>query len=343
MKKVAVVGTGNIGGAIIKMLMATEDYHITAIDKTLPYHVVAHERTSISDMKYLNRYLTDQFAVINAAPHHLTVAIANAASDVGCHYLDLTEDINAAAYIKGLAAYEERVAFIPQCGLAPGFVSILAAELMKPFDTIESVKIRVGALPQSPTNALKYNLTWSTDGLINEYCQPCNVIIDGTKTTVPALEGLEELHIDGVQYEAFNTSGGIGTLTEFGHVPNMNYKTIRYPGHCQIMKVLLNDLGLRNRRDVLIDIFENSIPRTKEDVVIIHVNVKGYIKNDLVERTIWKKINSNSDFTAIQLTTAASVCAVLDMLTSFNMKGFVCQEDINYNSFLSSRFGKIYQ
>src|SRR4030095_11269903 len=132
------------------------------------------------------------------------------------------------------------------------------------FDTLDSVRMRVGALPQYPSNALNYNLTWSTDGVIKEYIEPCAAIVEGQLIEVPALEEREEFSLDGVTYEAFNTSGGLGTLCESlkGKVRTLNTRPIRYPGHSAIMKALLNDLGLRHRRDVLKDIFENALPST---------------------------------------------------------------------------------
>src|SRR5205085_8703258 len=168
-------------------------------------------------------------------------------------------------------------AFIPQCGLAPGFVSIVAADLARGFESLHDVRLRVGALPRYPSNALNYNLTWSTDGVINEYCEPCEAIVNGARRETPALEECEEFALDGVTYEAFNTSGGLGTLcmTLEGQVRNLNYKTIRYPGHAAIMKALLNDLNLRNRRALLKDILENAVPATLQDVVIVFVTVSA--------------------------------------------------------------------
>ncbi len=103
---------------------------------------------------------------------------------------------------------------MPQCGLAPGFIGIVAHHLSKRFDVLHEIKMRVGALPAFPTNALKYNLTWSVDGLINEYCHPCDAIRDGERIEMLALEGMEHFSLDGVEYEAFNTSGGLGTLCD---------------------------------------------------------------------------------------------------------------------------------
>ena len=188
----------------------------------------------------------------------------------------MTEDVASTRAVKQLAA-GARTAFIPQCGLAPGFITIVASDLASRFDELQDVRMRVGALPKFPSNALNYNLTWSTDGVINEYCEPCEAIVNGQLRETQPLEELEEFSLDGVLYEAFNTSGGLGTLCETlaGKVRNLNYRTIRYPGHAAIMKALLNDLRLRDRRDLLKDILENSVPVTLQDVVIVFVTVSG--------------------------------------------------------------------
>ena len=151
--------------------------------------------------------------MISAAPFQVTTGIAEAAVAAGAHYFDLTEDVTSARAVRRLAA-DARSVLMPQCGLAPGFVSVVASSLAASFDKLRSVSLRVGALPQFPSNALKYNLTWSTDGLINEYCNPCEAIVDGELRQVPALEELEALSFDGVAYEAFNTSGGLGSLCD---------------------------------------------------------------------------------------------------------------------------------
>ena len=182
--------------------------------------------------------------------------------------------------------------------------------------------MRVGALPKFPSNALNYNLTWSTDGVINEYCEPCEAIVNGQLRETQPLEELEEFSLDGVLYEAFNTSGGLGTLCETlaGKVRNLNYRTIRYPGHAAIMKALLNDLRLRDRRELLKDILENAVPITLQDVVIVFVTVSGMRGGQLVQETYANKIYAapvgGRVRSAIQITTAGGICAVLDMLSA---------------------------
>jgi saccharopine dehydrogenase-like NADP-dependent oxidoreductase len=210
--------------------------------------------------------------------------------------------------------------------------------------------MRVGALPAYPSNALNYNLTWNTEGVINEYIEPCEAIVDGRRVEVPALEEREEFALDGVLYEAFNTSGGLGTLCETleGKVRTLNYRTIRYPGHAAIMKALLHDLRLADRRDVLKDILENAVPATMQDVVIIFVTVAGWREGRLVQETYARKIYSAKIGghlrSAIQITTASSLVAMLDLLAQgvLPQRGFVKQEEVSLDAFLANRFGAVY-
>jgi saccharopine dehydrogenase-like NADP-dependent oxidoreductase len=356
MKDVVVIGAGHIGSTIAAFLSATGDYQVTVADHSaqalallgvLPG--VEHKVVDVSNGPALTALLKGKFAVLSAAPYHLTFHVAEAAKAAGAHYLDLTEDVACTRKVKALAT-GATTAFIPQCGLAPGFISIVAADLASHFDTLHDVRLRVGALPKYPSNALNYNLTWSTDGVINEYCEPCEAIVDGLPRQTRALEECEAFALDGVAYEAFNTSGGLGTLCETleGKVRNLNYRTIRYPGHAAIMKALLNDLRLRDRRDLLKDILENSVPATLQDVVIVFVTVSGLKGGQLVQETYANKIYAREIggrmVSAIQITTASAICAVLDMLSTGTLRatGFVRQEEIALADFLANRFGRAY-
>jgi saccharopine dehydrogenase-like NADP-dependent oxidoreductase len=355
MKDIVVVGAGKIGSTIARLLADTGDYRLKVVDRA-PEQLTAIETsesvsTAVMEItgETLDTALAGCYAVLSAAPYQLTTTIAEAAGRAGVHYLDLTEDVRSTREIRAIAA-KAHTAFLPQCGLAPGFVSIVAQDLASRFETLDSVRMRVGALPQYPSNALNYNLTWSTDGVINEYIEPCEAIVDGHFMEVPALEEREEFSLDGVTYEAFNTSGGLGTLAETlkGKVNTLNYRTIRYPGHAAIMKALLNDLGLRHRRDLLKDILENALPTTTQDVVIIFVTVSGRREGRLIQETYANKIYSRAVkgkvHSAIQMTTAGSICAVLDLLAEGTLpqQGFIHQEDIRLADFLANRFGKIF-
>jgi hypothetical protein len=236
--KIAIVGAGLIGHTIAHMLRETGDYEVVAFDRDadalakLSREGIATQRVDSADANAIREAVKGFDALVNALPYYLAVNVAAAAKAAGVHYFDLTEDVRATHAIRELADGSDH-AFMPQCGLAPGFIGIAAHELVNGFSEVRDVKMRVGALPEYPTNALKYNLTWSVDGLINEYCQPCEAIRDGRKQWVQPLEGLEHFSLDGTEYEAFNTSGGLGTLCETlsGKVESLDYKSVRYPGH----------------------------------------------------------------------------------------------------------------
>ncbi|MGI8840523.1 MAG: saccharopine dehydrogenase NADP-binding domain-containing protein [Caulobacteraceae bacterium] len=356
MKDVVVIGAGHIGSTIAHLLSESGDYRVVVADRSAGQlaDMAAHPRVEttvldVADAAALTDLLTGGFAVLSAAPFHLTYQVAQAAKAAGAHYLDLTEDVASTAKVKALAK-GAKTAFIPQCGLAPGFISIVAADLARHFDELHDVRLRVGALPRYPSNALGYNLTWSTDGVINEYCEPCEAIVEGQPRVTRALEECEAFALDGVAYEAFNTSGGLGALAETlaGKVRNLNYRTIRYPGHAAIMKLLLNDLRLRDRREVLKDILEKAVPATMQDVVIVFVTVSGLKDGRLTQETYANKIYARdmggATVSGIQITTASAICAVLDMLAAGRLpaRGFVRQEEIGLAEFLANRFGAAY-
>ena len=356
MAEVLLFGAGKIGEMIATMLVDTGDYAVTVadrdqarLDRIAGVDGVTPVSIDAAQESALERLLDGKYAVLSATPYTLTPIIAGAAKAAGAHYLDLTEDVNSTRLVKALAE-GARTAFIPQCGLAPGFISIVAYDLAKRFDRLHTVQMRVGALPKYPTNALKYNLTWSTDGLINEYCNLCEAVVDGETREVPPLEEVEHFSLDGVAYEAFNTSGGLGTLCETldGHVQNLNYRTVRYPGHRDIIKTLIKDLRLGEQRDLLKQILEHAVPMTLQDVVLIFVTVSGDRDGRFMQESYAQKVYSRdiagTRWSAIQITTASGICAMVDLLRDGKLpqKGFVKQEDTALDDFLANRFGANY-
>jgi saccharopine dehydrogenase-like NADP-dependent oxidoreductase len=356
MKSILIIGGGKIGLTIAELLADSRDYQVTLADRNAAalFGVTTSPRLrtlvlDAADPAAIRLALAGQFAVLSAAPFQLTIAIAQAAREVGVHYLDLTEDVASTRCIREIASDADH-AFIPQCGLAPGFIAIVAADLARQFDTLNRVELRVGALPAVPTNALGYNLTWSTAGVINEYIEPCEAIVDGERCWLPALADREELVIAGVRYEAFNTSGGLGSLAESlaGKVRTLNYRTIRYPGHAAIMRTLLNDLRLSERRDMLADILEYALPATLHDVVVIQVKVSGEVGGRTAtkswSRQIFSQTLAGKLRSAIQVTTAASACTMIDLLAQGHLqqRGFVRQEEVVLADFLGNRFGAVF-
>jgi saccharopine dehydrogenase-like NADP-dependent oxidoreductase len=210
---------------------------------------------------------------------------------LGRSYFDLTEDVATTNFVRSLAE-GNRGTFMPQCGLAPGAINIIASGLAHSFKKVGSVEMRVGALPLSASNHIKYYLSWSTAGLINEYCQLGEALYQGRRIPTAPLDGVERLTIDGVEYEAFNTSGGVATMCESfkGRINKLNYKTLRYPGHRDLMKLLLDDLNLGQKQELLTQIFDQEVPLTCSDVVVAYVNSVGNDDAGLVQRSFIKKI-----------------------------------------------------
>ncbi|CDZ78368.1 Lysine 6-dehydrogenase [Legionella massiliensis] len=361
MYNVMITGAGKIGSLIACLLADTGDYEVhladldfSGTDVTRLLEAIPTIKTvalDVKDQDSVQSYLLENqvVAVISSLPYFLNVHVAKAAKAAKAHYFDLTEDTSVTEAVKSIANNAE-TAFVPQCGLAPGFISIAANSLMKEFEVCHHAKLRVGALPQRANNALQYSLTWSTDGVINEYGNPCYGIEAGKPIVLKPLEGREAIQIDGCEYEAFNTSGGLGSLAELytGKIQSLNYKTMRYPGHCEKMRLLMNDLKLNEDRETLKRILERAIPKTYQDIVIVYVTVEGIKHGELTEKSYVKKVYPATirdlEWSAIQVSTAAGVCAVVDLVLgqANEYHGLVLQENFRLADVLVNRFGRYY-
>ena len=357
MKNLVILGAGKIGRMVTHLLATCGDYSVRvgdvaqgAVDHlSKKYPQVKGQVVDFGSAQSLDAMLKGAFGVVSCAPYRCNPLIAERAKANGVHYFDLTEDVEVTNQVKKLADGSKTL-FAPQCGLAPGFITIAATHVMKGLTDLTDVRLRVGALPRYPSNRLQYNLTWSTDGLINEYCNPCEAVQNGEFVMVPPMEQVERLTVDGVEYEAFNTSGGLGTLgiTLKGKAKNVNYKTIRYPGHCELMKFLLHDLGMREHKDELGAIFDRAIPATQQDQIVIFVSATGKLAGKLTERTYAKTIYHQTfdgeTWSGIQVTTAAGITAIVDMVAKGQLaqNGFLKMETVDYDAFLQNRFGKYY-
>ena len=357
-KKIGILGAGKIGRAIARLLHHADDYEVivgdvseAALTSLVEVTPVETKVLEVSDAAAVAEFCTGLDAVVSACSFDVNEGIAHAALEAGASYFDLTEDV---ATTKAVRAIGEQAKpgqiFMPQCGLAPGFIGILAYDLCKHFDTLDRVKMRVGALPLYPDNMLKYNLTWSTDGLINEYCNPCEAIREGQQVSLQPLEGLEQFGLDGVDYEAFNTSGGLGTLCEtlVGEVHELDYKTVRYVGHRYLMSFLLSGLRFHSKRGLLKELLEASVPCTHQDVVLVFSTVTGWKNGEYKQLSDARKVYHGDihgvEASSIQITTATSLCAVVDLWREGKLPnaGFVRQEDVKLDDFLANRFGAPY-
>lgn len=360
-RTVLILGAGKIGSLIACLLSDSGGYSTYLADLNIADAEKLVSKLSLSNVTTVElnaenksdlQAIMHQYAfeaVISSLPFYCNPLVADLCAELNLNYFDLTEDVEVTRHIQKIAKGLNNV-FMPQCGLAPGVISIAANAIMRHFQKIDTVKMRVGALPVNPNNVLKYSLTWSTDGLINEYGNTCYGIKDGKIATLQPLEGFETISLDGVLYEAFNTSGGLGTLAETyaGKVNNMNYKTMRYPGHCKKIILLMNDLKLNDDRPTLKKILEGAIPKTLQDVVLIYVAVTGIKDGDLFEENYVKKVYpqeiAGEMWSSIQVTTASGICSVVDIVLDNpdRFSGFTTQESIGMDEVLNNRFGKYY-
>jgi len=385
MKSVLVLGGGKVGKSVADLLLAcgVGAYRVTLADrddanlaeasanmtrlKASVRHPVEFSTLKLdaSDRAAVRAALKGHDYVVCMLPFDLVAGIAEDANELGVNYFDVTEDVETTDRVRAIAdAGRAKVALVPQCGLAPGYIAIAAYDIAREYTTLHDLTLRVGALPQYPTNALKYNVTWSTAGVVNEYCEPCNVMLDGTLVKVPALEGLENFSFEGVEFEAFYTSGGVGSLVETlvaqkktSHETKIAYKTIRYPGHRDLMKFLLQDLRLGVEhaaparsgkvfdRRMAMDLLDHAIARTLQDVVVIFINCIGIKDGQRQQVNFQRSVRATTMFgrvwPAIELTTAAGVCGMLDLhrLGKLRKTGFIKQEECTLAMFNESIFG----
>ncbi len=362
--KVGIIGAGKIGLTIFHMILGENDTKVSLADQQSLEEFEKREmlytgakragghynQVDVTVDAELEKFVKNQDAIVSSAPYFLNKAIAESCLKNSVAYFDLTEDVDTTAFVKKLSK-GANVPFMPQCGLAPGAINIIANHLAKNFDHIRDLELRVGALALYPSNHMKYYISWSTAGVINEYCNPCEAIWNSKKTMLQPLEGYEKVTLDGVEYEGFNTSGGVATLcdTYLGKVDNLTYKTLRYPGHRDYMKFLMDDLNLGKRKDLLVQIFDDEVPYTTQDVVVVYVNVVGENENGfLMQKNYVNKIYGQQingiDFSAIQIATASGVVPLIMKYKHDKAeRGFIGQESVDFDWFTGTDWGETYK
>ena len=352
MKNVLVIGMGKVGSLVGVLL--SKRFTVTGLDKHKPHYSFPlpfeTRQGDVTDHAFLDNTLANYDAVVSCLPYNLNLPIAQTAHRLGLHYFDLTEDVPTTQAIREMAETARSV-MAPQCGLAPGLIGIVGADLGKRFTRLRDMELRVGALPRYPNGLLGYSFTWSPAGVINEYINDAEVIHNGVRKMVPSLDGIEVINIEGQEFEAFSTSGGLGTMCETyaGKLDTLNYKTIRYPGHAKLMRFLLYELIMKDDRALTEQILTNAKPPVQEDVVYVYAVVEGW-KGDRIEREEFYQAYypvqiDGQHWRAISWTTAASVAAVVEMVAdgSLPQKGFLKQEDIPFEPFLATSNGSYYQ
>lgn len=349
LESVLVLGLGKVG-TLVGVLLQKTGFQVAGLDaqdrSDLPFDT---RKMDASDIEGLSAMIREYDAVVSCLPFQFNLKIATLACRHGIHYFDLTEDVPTTKQIIALNASAQSV-LAPQCGLAPGFIGIVGAALVEGLEKVRSLKLRVGALPQHPTGLLGYAFNWSPEGVVNEYLNDCEVIEDGIYKWVSPMEWIEKLVIQGIQLEAFTTSGGLGTMCETyqGRIENLDYKSIRYPGHVELMNFFFHELLLRENRKMAGEILTNAKPPVEQDIVYIHASAEGWKNQQLLRDEFVKayypiKIE-NTSWSAIAWTTAASVCAIVEMVHNGSLpnKGFIKQETVSLQAFLKTRNGCLY-
>src|SRR5215471_2928659 len=351
---IRVIGLGKVG-ELVATLLTDSGFTVKAFD--------ARERTDlpfetgvldVRDNDAVRTALKGADAVVSCMPYNLNLGVAEAAFETGVHYFDLTEDVPTTKLVMELAEKNSDLVFAPQCGLAPGLIGIIGSALTKPFDEIRSIELKVGALPRHPAGLLGYAFNWSAEGVVNEYLNDCEVLRGGVRQMVPAMTELERVVIGGVELEAALTSGGLGSMCETfeGRVQRLDYKTMRYPGHFELMRFFFDELGLRDRRALAGEILVNAKPPVDDDVVYLHAAVEGLAMGigDTTAGQLTRKqyvrayqpldINGRP-WRAISWTTAASAVAVVELVASGRLpsSGFLAQENIPFEALLETRNG----
>lgn len=286
-------------------------------------------------------------AALSAVPYRFNAGLARAAVRAGCSFCDLGGNNDVVAQELGLdpKARAAGVTIVPDCGLAPGLVSVLAAHAVAAFDQVDTLELRVGGLPQRRGGLLDYSLVFSMEGLINEYVEDAVILENGEPRRVPSLEDFETMQwVEPFgALEAFNTSGGISTLPETyrGKVRRLDYKTIRYPGHGHVFQAM-KGLGLLSSTPVEVDgvavkpralfakVATPALDRGEPDVILCRVTASG-TRGGRAHKRVYEMIeylDRENGLTAMMRTTAFPATIVLLMLArgEVTQKGAFPQE-----------------
>jgi lysine 6-dehydrogenase len=347
---ILVLGAGRMGfGAVFDLVrqpdvervtvadaVAERAHHVASAigsDKVVPVHLDVADKAAVVDL------MRGHASAISCVNYWYNEQLARAAIAAGTNFCDLggNNTVVDAELALDAEARAAGVNVIPDCGLAPGMVAVLVAHAVARFQTVDEIHIRVGGLPQTPKPPLDYQLVFSVEGLINEYIERARIIRDGRIAEVESMTEVESLEFPPPfgTMEAFQTSGGTSTLPEtfLGRVRELDYKTIRYPGHCAKFKTMI-DLGLCSSeavggvapRKLFGELLVRNLPADEPDVVLVRVEVKGEgrtLRYDIIDRH-----DPATGLSAMMRTTAfpAAIVALMMARGQTTPKGALPQE-----------------
>jgi len=373
--KIFIAGSGGIGKAVAILLREWSRYDVELFlgdiseenlreakqfvthlsQKTSRVEKVLMAKDGISDE--MKSAFEECQIVLDCSPGSQAPRMAQFAKDFKMHYANLTEYVAETDAVIRIAKGAD-TGFVVQTGLAPGFINVLALSLYNKFvekhenEKVERIGMKVGALSTHAHAPHFYGFTWSPIGVATEYVKTARVVRNYERTQLPALSEREKIIINGYAYEADLTSGGAANLPKFftGTAKNLDYKTLRHPGHYEWVEELIRKLPFdENLPQNLEDEMLENVPSVEDDFVIVHASVDG-IDNDgrrrMVEKAFHiKPLEINGHYLrAIQTTTAAPLVECADMLATNKHKGVILQTDIEPNEFLRGNFvSQIYQ
>ncbi|CAN5697682.1 saccharopine dehydrogenase C-terminal domain-containing protein [soil metagenome] len=356
--KILVLGAGRMGfGAVYDLIynshevsavtVADSDFaKAESIAKTIDSPKLTAIQLDVSDTEKTSRLMREHDSAISCVNYWFNAELSEIAVETKTNFCDLGG--NNYVVDKQLALDEKAknagINIIPDCGLAPGMVSILAMHGANQFDEIEEIHIRVGGLPQNPKPPLDYQLVFSVEGLINEYIEKARVIRNSEIMEIESMTELESLSFENFPaLEAFQTSGGTSTLpdTFLGNIKELDYKTIRYAGHCEKFKTMI-DLGLCSSEEIVADfvkvaprkvfgeLLQQNLPADEPDYVLVRLEFAG-IKNSErknLRSDIVDKFDETTGLSAMMRTTAfpASIIAQMMAKGEVLMRGATPQE-----------------
>ena len=351
--KMLVLGAGRMGlGAVHDLAAQSDVREITVADADMSKardladrfgSKVTPVQLDASDERAAVALMRGHAATISCVNYWLNERLARAAIEAGSNFCDLggNNDVVDAELRLDAEARARGINIIPDCGLAPGMVAVIVAHGVARFKTVDEIHIRVGGLPQNPKPPLDYQFVFAVEGLLNEYVEPARVIRDGKIKILEPMTEVETLSFPAPfeKLEAFQTSGGTSTLVEtyLGKVKQLDYKTIRYPGHCAKFKAMM-DLGLASSEPIEVDgvrvkprrlfgeLLVKHLPHDEPDVVLVRVQIVGEGRSltyDIIDRQ-----DPKSGLSAMMRTTSfpASIVALMMARGQTTQKGALPQE-----------------
>lgn len=324
--KYIVLGAGKQGTAIVSdLLQFNPERNVLVIDSDARAVNALRDRCGNGRAAFLQadirgtdsivREIESGDCVVSAVPYFFNLDLSKMAVRKGAHFCDLggnTDIVNQQLSLDA-EARSQGVFLIPDCGLSPGMTNVLAAHAISKLSRTDTLEMRVGGLPLNPVPPLNYQLVFSVHGLLNEYIEPAIIVENGREIRVPSMTGVESLSFEGFpNLEAFYTFGGLSTLADSfgGRVPNMNEKTVRYPGHAAVVGALLGDPRFPTR-EAIAQHLEATLPKEGADIVLARVSAigDGCYDCELVDR-----YDPQTGLTAMMRTTGFSAAIVAQMM-----------------------------